>query len=122
MLSFIKVPPRSLAPDRRQIAAPAGPIFTHEVWMLVMAGCSTSRATECMITASRKVGPLRARPWRYIGASMCTNGSGTNSVKPPVSAWRSRVRIRWRAHDRGCSIEPNMIVTFERRPTECAVR
>ena len=25
---------------------------------------------------------------------MCTKGSGTNSVKPPVSRWRSRVRSR----------------------------
>ena len=30
--------------------------------MLVISGCSTSRATECMSTASRNVGPLRARP------------------------------------------------------------
>ena len=28
---------------------------------------------------------LARQPRRYIGASMCTNGSGTNSVKPPVS-------------------------------------
>ncbi len=28
----------------------------------------------------------------------------------------------WRAHDRGCSTAPNMMVTLERRPTLCAVR
>ena len=46
----------------------------------------------------------------------------TNSVKPPVSSWSARVRRRWRAHDRGGSTAPNMIVTFERRPTPWAVR
>ena len=60
MLSFISVQPRSLAPDFRQIAAPAGPIFTQEVWMLDISGCRASRATECMSTASRNVGPERA--------------------------------------------------------------
>ena len=49
--------------------------------------------------------------------AMCTNGSGTNSVKPPVSFWRSRVRTRWRATCTGRSTVPNMIVTFERSPT-----
>ncbi len=53
---------------------------------------------------------------------MCTNGSGTNSVKPPVSFCRSRVRTRCRAQEIGRSIDPNMIVMFERRPTECAMR
>ena len=28
----------------------------------------------------------------------------------------------WRAHERGCSIDPNMMVTFDRRPTEWAAR
>ncbi len=54
--------------------------------------------------------------------AMCTKGSGTNSVNPPVSRCRARVTTRWRAHERGCSIAPNMIVTFERRPTAWAAR
>ena len=54
--------------------------------------------------------------------AMCTNGSGTNSVKPPVSCCSARVRTRWRATCSGRSTCPNMMVTFERRPTECAVR
>ena len=54
--------------------------------------------------------------------AMCTNGNGTNSVKPPVSFWTARVRTRWRATCSGRSTCPNMIVTFERSPTECAVR
>ena len=53
---------------------------------------------------------------------MCTNGSGTNSVKPPVSRCRARVRTMWRAQLTGCSTEPNMMVMLERSPTECAVR
>ena len=40
MLSFIKVPPMSLAPAWRHGAAPSRPIFTHEVWMFVIWGCS----------------------------------------------------------------------------------
>ena len=62
MLSFISVPPRSLAPAFRHSAAPSGPIFTQDVWMLVISGCSASRATACISTASRKVGPWRAMP------------------------------------------------------------
>ena len=57
-----------------------------------------------------------------MGVAMCTKGSGTNSVKPPVSSWSARVRTRWRAQERGCSTEPNMMVTFELRPTEWAAR
>ena len=52
--------------------------------MFGISGCSASRATACISTASRKVGPKRLRPRSCIGASIGTNGSGTNSVKPPV--------------------------------------
>ena len=75
------------------------------------------RPTACMSSTSRKVGPRRALPWMKIGVAMCTNGSGTNSVKPPVSFCRSRVRTRWRATCTGRSTVPCMIVTFDRRPT-----
>ncbi len=54
--------------------------------------------------------------------AMWTKGSGTNSVNPPVSRCRARVRTMWRAQLIGCSTEPNMIVMLERRPTEWAVR
>ena len=53
---------------------------------------------------------------------MCTKGSGTNSVKPPVSFCSARVRTRWRATCTGRSTVPSMIVTFDRSPTSCAVR
>ena len=89
--------------------------------MFVMWGCSASRATACISTASRKVGPRRAAPLRYIGASICTKGNGTNSVKPPVSACKSRKASRCRAQDSGCSICPYMIVDVVRRPRPCAV-
>jgi hypothetical protein len=72
--------------------------------------------------ASRKVGPGRDWRLRYIGAAMCTNGSGTNSVNPPVSACRSRVRSRCLAQFRGRSTCPNMMVMLERSPTEWATR
>ena len=53
---------------------------------------------------------------------MCTKGSGTNSVKPPVSRCSARVRSMCRAQLTGCSTEPNMMVMLERRPTLWAVR
>ena len=87
--------------------------------MFVMWGWSASRATACMSTASRKVGPRRAAPLRYIGASICTNGNGTNSVKPPVSTCKSRKARRCRAqdsgmldmpvHDRGCRAQAKAV-------------
>ena len=39
-----------------------GPILTQDVWMFAMRGCSASRATACINTASRKVGPRQRRP------------------------------------------------------------
>jgi hypothetical protein len=53
-------------------------------WMLVMKGSNTMRATACIMIASCRVGPRLALPVRKSGASMCTKGSGTNSVMPPV--------------------------------------
>ena len=90
--------------------------------MFGTSGCSTSRATACISIASRKLGPERAWPLRHSGASMCTNGSGTNSVKPPVCSCRSRTCSRWRAQCRGDSTWPNMMVAVLRRPTRCAAR
>ena len=97
MLSFISVPPMSLHPALRQAAAPSGPSLTHEHWMLGMTGWSAKRATACISTASRKVGPRRERPFSEIGVSIGTNGSGTNSVKPPVFCCSARTRSRCRA-------------------------
>src|SRR3954451_22837092 len=57
-----------------------------------------------------------------MGAAMWTNGSGTNSVKPPVSFCRARVRTMWRAQCTGFSMAPNMMVMFEFSPTEWAAR
>lgn len=85
MLSFMMEPPMSLHPTRRSSPAQCGPILTQDAWMLSTQGNRTRRDTACISSASRSVGPARARPLRNIGASMCTNGSGTNSVKPLVS-------------------------------------
>ena len=57
-----------------------------------------------------------------MGEAMWTNGRPTNSVKPPVSSWRSRHRSRWRTQCSGCSTDPNMMVTLERIPSAWAVR
>ena len=51
-------------PARSAAAAPSRPSFTHEAWMFVIQGCSASRATACTSSASRNVGPERARPFR----------------------------------------------------------
>src|SRR4029453_5117371 len=80
------------------------------------------RPTAWISTASRKGGPGRGLRLRYMGAAMWTNGRGTNSVKPPVSACRARVRSRCRAQCRGDSTWPNMMVMLERSPTEWATR
>ena len=114
--SFISVPPRSLTPARKAAATPSGPSFTQETCTFVIHGCSASRATACTSSVSPKVGPERARPRSHIGASMCTNGSGTNSVNPPDSRCCSRACRRWRAQFTGPSTWPNIIVTFERKP------
>src|SRR4029450_13695876 len=57
-----------------------------------------------------------------MGAAMCTNGRGTNSVNPPVSACRARVRSRCLAQCRGDSTWPNRMVMLERSPAEWATR
>src|SRR6266542_2443050 len=101
--SFISVPPRSLTPARSAAATPSGPSLTHETCTFVIHGCSARRATACTSSVSPKVGPLRAWPRSHIGASMCTNGSGTNSVKPPDRSCCSRARNRCRAQLRGPS-------------------
>ena len=61
------------------------PVFTHDTWMLSIQPRYAMRPTACMSSTSRNVGPLRAFFCRKIGVAMCTNGSGTNSVNPPVS-------------------------------------
>ena len=84
-------------------SAPSRPSLTQDACTFGTSGCSTSRATACIRIASRKLGPERARPRRHNGASMCTNGSGTNSVNPCVRACRSRTASRWRAQCTGRS-------------------
>ena len=64
MLSFINVPPRSFTPAFRHACTPRGPIFTHEAWMFGTSGCSARRATACISSDSRNVGPRRALPLR----------------------------------------------------------
>src|SRR5262249_56375679 len=102
--------------------AAAGHIFPQDVWMLEISGCRASRPTECMSTASRNVGPGRAMPRRYIGASMWTKGSGTNSVKPPVSACKSRSARRCFAHELDVSTCPYMMDEGVRSPAPRAAR
>lgn len=64
MVSSIRVPPRSLAPERSICAAPSEPSFTQLVWMLVMWGWSRMRAIAVTARLSRTVGPGRAMPAR----------------------------------------------------------
>lgn len=64
MVSSIRVPPRSLAPERSISAAPSAPSLTQLVWMLVMCGWSRTRAIAVTARLSRVVGPGRAMPAR----------------------------------------------------------
>ena len=90
MVSSIRVPPRSLAPPLSITWVRSTPSFTQLVWMLEILPCNMIRASACTARLSRCVGPGRAPPARYSGEDWCTNGSGTNSVKPPVRSWISR--------------------------------
>ena len=56
-------------------------------------------------------------PLRKSGVSMCTKGSGTNSVSPPVRCCSSRRAAKCLAQDAGPSQCPNMMVDVVRRPT-----
>ncbi len=117
----MRVPPRSLAPASRQAFAPARPSFAQDTWIFGTSGCSTRRATACISSVSRYVGPGRDWPRRCIGASMCTYGSGTNSVMPPVRSCRSRRASRCRAQWPMRSTWPNMIVDVVESPISWAV-
>ncbi len=64
IVSSMRVPPRSLAPERSISAAPSVPSLTQLVWMLGMCGCRRSRAIAVTARLSRKVGPGRAMPAR----------------------------------------------------------
>ena len=86
-----------------------------------MRPCNMIRASACTARLSRWVGPGRAAPARYSGEFWCTNGNGTNSVKPPVRSWMSRSTLRWPTQCRGLSTCPYIIVDDDRRPTSCAV-
>ena len=55
--AFFKSADLGLAIERGTLALPG-----LDVWMFAMWGCSTSRATACINTASRKVGPREPRP------------------------------------------------------------
>ena len=44
---------------------------------------------------------------------MWTNGSGTNSVNPPVSVWSARVTRMWRAQDLGLERTLEFVVELE---------
>ena len=85
MCSSPSVPPKSLTPTSSAAITPSTPIFTHDAWMFVMCGCRTMRPTAWIFRHSRHVGPVREPPRMNIGVRWWTNGSGTNSVKPPVS-------------------------------------
>ncbi len=91
--------------------------------MLRMWGWSISRAIACILITSSPVAPGRTsgtvRSW-YIGASSWIRLSGTNSVKPPVAFWRSRIRSRCAARWRGVSTCPYMIVAVVGMPSRWA--
>src|ERR1700720_3710883 len=56
-----------------------------------------------------------------MGALACTNGSSTNSVKPPVRSWMPRITRRWPTQWAGVSTCPYIIVALVGMPSSCAV-
>src|SRR6516225_2792213 len=56
-----------------------------------------------------------------MGELACTNGSSTNSVKPPVRSWMPRITRRWPTQCAGVSTCPYIIVALVRMPSSCAV-
>lgn len=121
IVSSIRVPPRSLAPPCSIACVPATPSLTQLVWMLSIRPCSMIRASACAARLSRNVGPGRDAPARYSGDDWCTNGSSTNSVKPPVRSWIPRSTFRCPTQWCGWSTWPYIIVELDRSPTSCAV-
>ena len=121
MVSSIRVPPRSFAPDCSIVRVPATPSLTQLVCTLSIAPCSMIRASAWTATFSSRVGPGRDAPARYSGALRCTNGSGTNSVNPPVRSWIPRRVRRCATQCAGVSTWPYIMVELDRSPTSCAV-
>ena len=59
LIVSMSVPPRSLAPACRSLAAPAGPEFhLYETWMFAIAPSSINRAMAVTRMSSRKVDPV----------------------------------------------------------------
>ena len=120
--SSISVPPKSLAPDEQRRAAPSfGPIFTHDIWTFCdprAAGRGAPPRSRAGPRGARR--PGRACRWLKSTFFSWMKPSGTNSVKPPVSFWMSRISARWRATWRGSSMWPYITVEVERSPIACA--
>ena len=77
MLSLMREPPMSLQPAASRPAARSGPIFTHDAWMFGSAIPSARRATACISTHSRSVGPRRAIPVQHAIVAHVLRSQGT---------------------------------------------
>ena len=98
------------------------PSLHHEIWRFGISRPKVSRATACTASARSFDTISVTRPARPSGVRYGTKGRGMNSVKPPVSAWRSRRTARCRATCRGVSMCPKSIVDVLRMPIAWAVR
>ncbi len=122
MCSSISVPLKSFTPTSSRARTPSTPFFTQEPWTFGIRGWRAIRPTAWIFNTSRHVGPVRDPPRMKIGERWWTKGSGTSSVNPPVSAWRSRRLSRCCAQTSGSSMCPNMTVVVDRSPLRCAIR
>ena len=91
--------------------------------MLVISGCSTSRATACISTASRSVGPLRAMPAQIHRRFHVHEGQRHEFGEA------AGLRLQVAQHQQmprpvtaGASTWPYMMVEVVRRPSACAAR
>ena len=96
---------------------------------------ASPRSTGCWRSGrAAGAGPSRARPGCRArsgpagrcrrgrsGALVCTNGSATNSVKPPVRSWMPASTRKWPSQWPGWSTWPYIIVELDRMPSSCAV-
>ena len=122
MFSSISVPPRSLTPACSTWRAPPAPIFTHDAWMLSTSPRVGDAAHGVHEQGLPEGGAPAGLALQVDRRGHVHEGQGHELGEPAGLLLEVPGADMWRAQGTGCSIEPNMIVMFERSPTPWAVR
>ena len=110
-----------VGPGGEQLAGAPAPSFTQLSWTLSMVP-AVAEPSHGVHEQGLPEGRAPARPPLEVDRRRHVDERQRHELGEAAgSRWRSRATTRWRAQERGCSTAPNMIVTFERSPTECAV-